>query len=140
MMSKSVDYIIAKLNKEIVTFSSYDFVTKEVESQTMTLEKRLKTTCEESFLVSGEWLFANKSGFDVDDIEIEADGIYCVSTECVYDLGSDYARVRHLLLEDGYVSQLSNTQFCEEWETDYWETIAGRHRFTKFDEESFTFS
>lgn len=49
MMSKSVDYIIAKLNREIVTFSSYDFVTKEIESKTMTLEKRLKTTCEESF-------------------------------------------------------------------------------------------
>ena len=30
MMSKSVDYIIAKLNREIVTFSSYDFVTKEI--------------------------------------------------------------------------------------------------------------
>ncbi len=140
-MSKSVEHIISNLNKEIVTFSSYDFITKEVKSTTMTLESRLKATCEESFLVSGEWLAAaNEARFDVDDIEIEDDGIYCVSTECIYDLSSDYAKAYHMLLEDGYVSQLSNTQFCEEWETDYWETIAGRHRFTKFDEETFVFS
>ena len=139
-MSKSVEHIISNLNKEIVTFSSYDFITKEVKSTTMTLESRLKATCEESFLVSGEWLAANEARFDVDDIEIEDDGIYCVSTECIYDLSSDYAKAYHMLLEDGYVSQLSNTQFCEEWETDYWETIAGRHRFTKFYEETFVFS
>ncbi len=126
-MSKSVEHIISNLNKEIVTFSSYDFITKEVKSTTMTLESRLKATCEESFLVSGEWLAANEARFDVDDIEIEDDGIYCVSTECIYDLSSDYAKAYH-------------TQFCEEWETDYWETIAGRHRFTKFDEETFVFS
>ncbi len=92
-MSKSVEHIISNLNKEIVTFSSYDFITKEVKSTTMTLESRLKATCEESFLVSGEWLAANEARFDVDDIEIEDDGIYCVSTECIYDLSSDYAKL-----------------------------------------------
>lgn len=97
-MSKSVEHIISNLNKEIVTFSSYDFITKEVKSTTMTLESRLKATCEESFLVSGEWLAANEARFDVDDIEIEDDGIYCVSTECIYDLSSDYAKAYHMLL------------------------------------------
>ncbi|MEY8737691.1 hypothetical protein AB9M75_10790 [Lactobacillus sp. AN1001] len=139
-MSERIDCIISKLNKEIVTFSSYDFITKRLQCKSMTLKNRLKTTCEESFLVSGEWLASNQEKFDTDSLEIENDRIYCVGTECVYDLGSYYEEAHHLLLEDGYVSQLSNTQFCEEWETDYWETTAGKHRFTKFDEETFVFS
>ncbi len=131
----STTKIIDNLNKIIVTVASIDPDGK-IESKVMTLEQRLHESCEQSKLVSGNWIKENfelvESIWDEDDILNEYN-IYCLGTECVYDLGNSLDHAKYLMLQDGYISQLSNTQWFDG--EDYWETIEGSHTAVSYDED-----
>lgn len=114
----TTEEIIKKLEhlKVIFTWECPDGTTGK---EQMTLKERLLTTCEEGELVSGVWLKENMTDIWDNEEPIFPDHIYCVGTECSYDLGSTYQEAKKELSE-GYVSQLSNTQWLEG--EDYWET------------------
>ncbi|KRL79739.1 hypothetical protein [Ligilactobacillus equi] len=137
-MKVQVQEIINRLNQEVVTLASYDFNTKRITTVTETLKERLATSAEESILVGGAYLLDNGIGFDVDDELVELNNVYCLNNEDeAYNLGDTYLRAKNEL-EEGYVSQLSNTQLGEDEE--YWETIFTSEKLTKFDEETLIFS
>lgn len=102
--------------KVLVTCEYTDGSTSKEE---MTLGKRLLNTCEQGELVSGVWLKENVTETWDDEEPILPDNIYCFSTEDIYNLGNTYEDAKRELA-DGYVSQLSNTQWLEG--EDYWET------------------
>lgn len=110
--------IIGKIEnlKVLVTWEHIDGDTGKKE---MTLGERLLDTCEQGELVSGAWLKENVTETWNDGEKILPGNIYCFSTEDIYDLGNTYEDAKRELSE-GYVSQLSNTQWFEG--EDYWET------------------
>lgn len=113
--------IIEKLNKLTIRLT-WEYANGETGSKIMTLEDRLADSCEQSELVTGQWLEENMDQIhDIwdDEDEIIPTDIYCVSTETVYHLGSTYKEAKREL-DDGYVSQITNTQYLDG--EDYWET------------------
>lgn len=113
--------IIEKLNKLKVHFT-WDHTDGETGSKIMTLEDRLANSCEQGKLVTDKWLKDNMEQIsDIwdNDEEIIPTDIYCVSAEAVYHLGSTYKDAKREL-DDGYVSQISNTQPLDG--EDYWKT------------------
>ncbi|MEY8736455.1 hypothetical protein AB9M75_04195 [Lactobacillus sp. AN1001] len=135
--------IITDLEKIIVTNASYNFETGEIDCEVSTLKEHLANTCEQSELVNCSQLKEKLLDFgdccDYDrDMELKDDHIYCFSVYGVYNLGKTFTSAKREMLDYGYVSQLSNTQYCGG--DDYWETVEGENNFTKFDENDLIFS
>lgn len=135
--------IITDLEKIIVTCAGYNFETGEVDCEVSTLKERLANTCEQSELVTCSQLkeklleFGDNCDYD-EDMEFKDDHIYCFSVYGVYDLGKTFTSAKREMLDYGYVSQLSNTQYYDD--SDYWETVEGKKNFTKFSEDECVFS
>lgn len=131
-----IDKRIEQLNKITVTVASVDSA-GNIDSKIMSLGARLQETCEQSKLVSGTWLKENFEQiadiWEKDEI-IEEEKIYCVGTACVYDLGESVESAKREMLEEGYVSQLSNMQHFDN--EDYWVTMEGAQVVVRYDDET----